>query len=374
MYAAALLGLAACDRPAPPRTDPFGVAAPPTAIEPVATDEPLPLLSAPLDEAPPHLVLVTLDGVRWEDVFAGTARAPDPPKKPPRAQEQIAFPNLHRLVSERGAAFGGAGCPHDVRVSGPSNFSLPGYMEIFGGRQSPTCIWNDCPKTTTPTLVDDVRAKTSAHEVAVFASWSTYARAVAKDTRSITLSAGAEPGAAKSATDPELAKLLAAGAEAGPFPGLWDYRPDVHTARIALHYLEVSRPRLLVVGLGDADEQAHRGDIDAYYRALRAEDAFLQELDATLARMGSTGRRTTVIVTTDHGRAHTIREHGPAFAEAARVWVAAWNGAIVRRGVACAASPLRLAHVASAARTILELERDADGGPLTTELLGGPSF
>jgi hypothetical protein len=310
------------------------------------------------------VVLVTLDGVRWEDAFAGTAHGPD------LAKRGVVMPNLHRIVGERGAAFGGSGCAFDMRVSGPTNLSLPGYMEIFSGRASTTCLANDCPRTTNPTLLDDVRAKTSARDVAVFSSWSPYGRAASRAPKSLTSSLGGEMGTvAKTKVDATLEKLLEAGAAAGPFPGWMDYRPDAHTARAALRYLEIAAPRLLVVGLGDADEHAHRGDVDGYYRAVRAADDFLLSVDATLERMGEAGRRTTVIVTTDHGRARTIRDHGPGLAESARVWAAAWNGAIVRRGVTCSTQPLRLAHVAPAVRAILEL--DADGGALGTELLGG---
>ena len=347
-----------------------------TSIAPITQDvaEAAPLVSPapPLVTDPPRLVIVTLDGVRWQDVFAGTPHAADAPKRSvtSRATDTAPFKNLQRIVAERGAAFGGQGCPHDVRVAGPSNISLPGYMEIFSGKASNSCMSNECPRTGSTTLLDDAVKATRGRDVAVFSSWSPYGRAAAKDPNAMAMSVGGERGSVpKHVDDAKLIGLLDEGAKAPPFPGVADYRPDAFTAKAALRYLEVAEPRVLVVGLGDADEQAHRANYDGYYRALADADGFLGELDRTLERMGPKGRGTTVIVTTDHGRSQAMRDHGPFYRESARVWVAAWNGSVIHRGVTCATQPLRLGHIAPAAKAVLGL--GGDGGPLAVELLGG---
>lgn len=347
-----------------------------TTIAPISQDvaEAAPLVSPapPLVTDPPRLVIVTLDGVRWQDVFAGTPHAADTPKRSvaSRATDTAPFKNLQRIVAERGAAFGGHGCPHDVRVAGPSNISLPGYMEIFSGKASNSCMSNECPRTGSTTLLDDAAKATRGRDVAVFSSWSPYGRAATKDPNAMAMSVGGERGSVpKHVDDAKLIGLLDEGAKAPPFPGVADYRPDAFTAKAALRYLEVAEPRVLVVGLGDADEQAHRANYDGYYRALADADGFLGELDRTLERMGPKGRGTTVIVTTDHGRSQAMRDHGPFYRESARVWVAAWNGSVIHRGVTCAAQPLRLGHIAPAAKAVLGL--GGDGGPLAVELLGG---
>jgi hypothetical protein len=84
--------------------------------------------------------------------------------------------------------------------------------------------------------------------------------------------------------------------------------------------------------------------------------------------MGEDGARTSVIVTTDHGRAHNFRGHGASFPESQRVFVAAFGDSIAHRGVTCPSSPLRLAHIAGAMRELLAL--DGDRGPLATEIVG----
>jgi Metalloenzyme superfamily len=325
----------------------------PTAevLPPSSASEPAALPSAS------RVVLVTIDGVRWEDVFDASSLEP-------------AMPNLQRLVGERGVALGGPDCEHDVRASGPNFVSLPGYLEIFTG--SPTaCTHNHCPPVETPTVIDEARGAAARDgDVAVFSSWGKYAHAAARDRRAIVLSAGAHGigiGAAKE--DAKLRSWLEAGSNHAGYPGSGDYRPDVHTARIALRYLETQAPRLLVIGLGDADEYAHRGDVAGYRRSIRRADDVLAELDRTLARMGGEGAETAVVVTTDHGRARSLRGHGASFPESQRVFVAAFGAGVARRGVACASEPLRLAHLAGAVRSLLALETDAERGPLADEIV-----
>jgi hypothetical protein len=298
-----------------------------------------------------RVVLVTIDGVRWEDV--------GPPM----------MPNLNRLVRERGVMLGGAGCENDVRASGPNFVSLPGYLEMFTGQVS-GCMHNGCAAVDKDTVLDEVRsAAHRAGDVAVFSSWGRYANAVARDRGSIVLSAGARGTSIRAAKDDaKLRDMLDYGLAHSGYPGWGDYRPDVHTARIALRYLETMSPRLLVVGLGDTDEHAHRGDFVGYRRALRRADDFISDLDQTLARMGEDGERTAVLVTTDHGRAKSLRSHGAAFPESQRVFVAAFGAGIAHRGVACATEPLRLAHVAPAMRALLADSDAVQGGPLAAEL------
>jgi hypothetical protein len=343
----------------------------PPDVPPPPAEEPPPG-AAPRLPAPSRVVLVTLDGVRWEDVFESGLESGHGSERERGSETQM--PNLQRFVRERGVALGGPGCEHDMRASGPNFVSLPGYLEMFTGKAT-ACTHNGCPPVQTNTVVDDARAVANRPgDIAVFASWSTYAYAVAHDRRSIVLSAGARsptstaPAALRAKNDAKLRYLLETGAANSGYPGHGDYRPDEHTARIALHYLETVGPRLLVVGLGDADEHAHRGDIPSYRRAVRRADTFLADLDHALGRMGEDGKQTAVLVTTDHGRSHSLRGHGALYPESQRVFVAAFGAGIAHRGVSCAAEPLRLAHLAGAVRSLLAMESEGEDGPLVAEL------
>src|SRR5690349_7622019 len=92
-----------------------------------------------------HVVLVTIDGVRWQEIFVGTEGA--------RARQSLTAaqltPTLHALAA-RGVALGMPGTPPFV-ASGPNFVSLPGYREIVGARAG--CLTNECGHVDEPTLL-----------------------------------------------------------------------------------------------------------------------------------------------------------------------------------------------------------------------------
>jgi hypothetical protein len=285
-----------------------------------------------VDRAESAVVLVVLDGVRWQEVFRGADRAIAELRGYDVSRwttPEALMPNVHAFAATRGTIVGAPGRGEDIAASGPNFVSLPAYIEIFSGRAAPTCADNRCPPSLAPTIVDVARDAFGANEdVAVFASWPNIARAAAADTARVVLSTGRHTieNAAVLRADDVTAQALAHGADASAWPGTGDYRPDAWTARIALGYLEARRPRFLFVSLGDTDEYAHRNDYRGYLEALRAADAFLGQVLAALHRMGERGRRTTVVLTTDHGRAYGFQDHGRDFPESARVWLVAGGG------------------------------------------------
>jgi hypothetical protein len=325
-----------------------GAAPPPPPPAPsLATTPPLPTERAGQERAESAVVLVVLDGVRWQDVFG-------------RAE----MPALRRFIDTRAVAIGAPGSGAEITATGPQFISLPGYLEIFAGRPDPRCASNACARTPERTVADDVVESAGEGEAAVVTSWPNIARAASAHPERLVLSAGRRLVAHAEAlrADAETAALLDQGAGARPFPGEGDYRPDAWTARLALRVLETARPRFLFVGLGDGDEYAHRSEYGRYLDALRAADAFLGRLLETLGAMGARGRHTTVILTADHGRARDFRDHGPRFPESGRVWLVAGGGDVPGHGLVAASRRHTLSDVAPTVRALLGIP--GDGAPI----------
>jgi hypothetical protein len=342
------------------------------AREPVAPR----VLGAAQEEEPDHdaaVVLVVLDGVRWQEVFVGA----DPHLAGAAAPSAEALmPHLHALVADRGTAVGAPGHGPAITASGPNFVSLPGYTEILGGRRSHACLDNDCAATRQPTVFDQAAAARPG-EVAFFTSWERLDRAASATPQSLVLSTGRTRvwQGQELASDPEMHEWLDRGAAADPTPGWGEFRPDRFTSALALKYLERRRPKLMFLGLGEPDEYAHRGDYAGYLGSLRASDAVLGDLVATLARMGDRGAHTTVLVTTDHGRGRDWRHHGHEFPESGRVWLVATGASIGARGLLAATRKHHLADVAPTIRQLLGLAPDAaaSAGAPIDELFGaGP--
>ncbi len=154
--------------------------------------------------------------------------------------------------------------------------------------------------------------------------------------------------------------LLEEGMRVGSAPGGGDFRPDRLTAEIALRYLERAAPRFLFVGLGEPDEYAHQGQLPWLLSrvASAAADHALAGLVETLGRMGERGRRTSIFVTTDHGRSSAFRDHGGYAPESGRVWLVASGGGIPETGPMRSFEPHRLADIAPTMRALMGLPAD----------------
>lgn len=334
-----------------------------TSTPPVISDD---LATTSTDTVPRdgRVIVVTLDGVRWQDVFEGSDRTfGGEPTSPPEAL----MPRAHQLVATRGMALGATrdGCG-TVHTAGASNVSLPGYIEIFTGHPS-RCLDNNCdgPAET----VFDEAARAGAAGVASIGSWEVLTKSVTGGGTGVFTSTGRNWPEAAPATG-RLGELVAVGQSADPYPGHGEYRPDAATAAIALEYYRVAKPALFHVGLGDTDEYGHRNEYASYLTALRRADDLIGDLADLLDTMGDEGRKTTVFVTPDHGRNSDFRDHGVFRPESARTFLLAFGGGIPVRGVACPARDITLADIAPTVRVLMGLPRDtADGHGRAIELV-----
>jgi hypothetical protein len=291
------------------------------------------------------VIVVVLDGARWQDVLVGV----DPSLGTLAPSEVVPaerlMPTLHAMMS-RGIVVGEPERGEPMQASGPNFISLPGYNEIFSGRTPAWCADNDCLPTQQTTIVDEVRARRG--QAGVFSSWAPIARAAARSPGDVVLSTG--------------------------MPGTEEFRPDHDTAVAGLAYLVRKEPQFLFLGLGEPDEFAHQGDYRGYLGSLQRADAILADLQLTLASMGDRGRRTSVFVTCDHGRGLDFRNHGAAWPESARVWLVAAGGSIPARGAVVSKTGHRLRDIAPSIRVLLGLPPDPSpdaGQPLLALLPRG---
>jgi hypothetical protein len=332
-------------------------------------------------EQPVAIVIVTLDGVRWQEVFAGV----DPALAAAHGvgAEQVLparqlLPNLYAIIDGHGAALGAPGYGAPIRASGPNFLSLPGYAELFSGRTVTGCGDNQCRGVSAHTIIEELSAGMHAGEVAAVTSWPEIAKVTSYAGANAAVSSGRHGGSHREAFagDAESARLLALGENAPHVLGDPDFRPDSLTAEIALHHLKAHSPRFLFLGLGEPDEFGHMNDYAGYLGALRRADARLGEIDAALQRLAERGTRTALFVTADHGRADSFVNHGEAYPESARVWLVAAGSALSSRGFVAAPSERRLADIAPTVREIAHLPRDTDGaaGVPLVELLGAAAL
>lgn len=321
---------------------------------------------------PPRVVLITIDGVRWQDIYQGTdpALLAASGGGAPAASAAELTPNIHELI-RRGTALGAPGHGEAFSSSGPNFVSLPGYREILSGKPA-SCQENDCSDPPTFTLLDGFEEKFPADRVAAFSSWTNIEDAAASAESRAIVSAGRTGGVTRDALsfDPALNAMLDEGAAGSSDPVGGDYRTDANTSRLALSYLSSHSPAFMFVSLGDTDEYAHHGDYGNYLAALRRADAFIGEVirDADAAR--ARGVETMILVTADHGRADDFSHHGRDYPESARNWLVAAGGPVPQSGYVSLASPRALRDIAPTIAAVagVRLEMSDSSGSVLREL------
>jgi hypothetical protein len=274
---------------------------------------------------------------------------------------------LHEVLIAHGVALGAPGHGPEMRATGPNYVSLPGYTEILTGRTATRCRDNACSRVEEPTFADELAARARPNpwdETAVIASWECLERAASSGSGDVVVSAGRHGGRRLDwlRSDDGESVLLDEASRASSYPGEADFRPDRLTADIALRYLVTRAPRFLFVGLGEPDEYAHQDNYRGYLESLRAADRSLGRLVAALSSLGERGKRTSIFVTTDHGRSNAFRDHGGFAPESGRVWLVASGSGVAGAGLVRSSEPHRLADVAPTMRALLGVPADTREG------------
>ena len=265
-------------------------------------------------KAADNVVLVTLDGLRWQEVFSGADKNlidntdfvadTDELKalfwRDDQAQRtQALMPFFSETLAKQGVLIGDRTQGSFMSVSNPWYFSYPGYSEILTGIVDENIDSNDKVPNPNKTILESLNSQPEFKDkTALFGSWDVFPYIVNRERSGVFVNAGFESfDAVKSA---EVTLLNQMQSE---IPSPWhNVRLDSFTYRFAKQYLLNKQPRLLVISLGETDDFAHNGKYDAYLKSAKQSDAFIRDLWQTIQQTPGYKDNTTMIITTDHGR------------------------------------------------------------------------
>lgn len=232
-----------------------------------------------------NVVLVAMDGVRWQDVFG--------------AGRETLMPFLWSTVAKEGQLFGNRALGSNMRVTNRRNFSYPGYQEMLAGYADPRIDNNRYGPNPNVTVLEWLNRQPELRgRVAAFANWIVFDHILARRSKDMFVRAGGPNGE--------------------------EITPDSAMHALALRHLQDHRPRVLFVGYGETDHWAHSGQEAKYHAALRDADRFIAALWHTLQSMAEYRGVTTLIVTTDHGRGRgaSWSSHGWRTRGSGETWLA----------------------------------------------------
>jgi hypothetical protein len=305
---------------------------------------------APAADRPRHVVLVTLDGARTEELFggldpvalasttkdgtiAGTGAYRKYYAETPEARRQKLMPFVWQtLLRDAGSIGGNRARGSAFGVANMKRFSYPGYAELLTGAPHDADITsNDNRRYPFPTVLEFLASRWSKPSaVAVFGSWETFRWISAHEDGAVTVNAGYD---AFQSPDPRVQALNDAQFDATtPWTSA---RHDAFTFRFAMDYLQRERPRALYIAFDETDDFAHDRNYERVLDALHRIDGYLRELHTWVQADPEYRDTTSLVVTVDHGRGHGADDwskHGDDVVGANETWLIAAGPEWPRRG------------------------------------------
>jgi hypothetical protein len=268
------------------------------------------------DRQTQNLLLVTTDGLRWQEVFRGADEELIDKAKggvvnvsklrekywAETAVERRAklMPWLWSEVAQRGQLFGNRDKGSEVNVSNGQNFSYPGYDELLAGYADERILSNKAIPNANVTVLEWLHGRAPFRgKVAAYLAWEVIAWTLngARAGFPIWTSTGAVPPRTRQPSHPAIERLRDATTQ------IWTeehFDSFVHAA--AREHWQQGQSRVLYISYGETDEWGHGKRYDHYLDAVARLDAWLRELwESTQARPEYRGS-TTLLFTTDHGR------------------------------------------------------------------------
>ena len=317
-------------------------------------------LGMPKSFAAENIVLITFDGLRWQEVFNGIDRriathkdfSPQSEiimrrfwRSSPQERAKLLLPFMHDIMFKEGTYIGDRKSGSCAEVTNQRNFSYPGYSEILTGVVNETINSNDKFPNPEQTFLELLNGNEKyLGKSAAFASWDVFpsifnVNRSGLHVNAFSLQKDSEP-------EDQFEEFLTQLQNRIPTP--WStVRHDAFTHYYALSYLQRVRPKVLFISYGETDDFAHDGKYDQYILAANRTDSFIQEIWDTIQTTEGYRDNTVLFVSVDHGRGElpleTWRYHGEEIAGSEAVWIAAMgpnisNSGLINTGSECVGS------------------------------------
>lgn len=233
------------------------------------------------------------------------------------------MPFLWGTIARQGQIFGNPTRKAPSRITNGLKFSYPGYSEMFCGFADPRVTSNAKKDNPNLSVLEFLNGRPNFRgKVEAVCTWDVFPFIFRVRQSGLPVHAGWVPLKGDPLTDRErtvndMLEMM---------PRYWpDNCFDVFTMEAARSAITRRKPRVLFVGLGETDEWGHGRRYDLYLDAANKSDRFLAETWKMLQEIPQYKDKTTLIVTTDHGRGSTRvdwTDHGKGVPGAEMIWMA----------------------------------------------------
>jgi hypothetical protein len=322
----------------------------------------------------PKVILITLDGLRWQELFSGADEKLIGHKEyvddsielkklfwreSAKERREVLFPFVWSTIEKKGQIHGNRKMGSQMNLKNKHRFSYPGYNEILSGRVDDERInSNDKIPNPNKTVLEIINAEKDYHgKVAAFGSWDVFPFIINESRSEIPVNAGFELATGNELTSKE--KFLNKLQQETPSP--WGtVRLDVFTHNFAVEYMKRAHPKLVYISYGETDDFAHDGNYQAYLKSANTTDGFIEELWNFINNDPFYKGQTTFIISTDHGRGtepiDSWRSHGTNIMGSDQVWLIVFGRSIEPKGEISSPEQLYSNQIAASIAKLIGVE------------------
>lgn len=255
-----------------------------------------------------NIVIITLDGFRWQDMFRG-ADSGILNKRQFALQDSIALaskywandrderrqklmPFFWNTLIKDGQLYGNRDAGSYVNVTNRYWFSYPGYNEIFTGYGDTLVNSNDFGLNHNTNVLEFINEqKGFENKVKVFSSWRAFTRILNVERSKLNVTVGLT---------------------------------DTAEIAAAIDYMQNEKPKVVYISMTATDHEAHEKHYDNYLAAAHREDSLIAAVWNFIQHNRTYKNKTTLFITVDHGRGEGAKftTHNAKTPHANEIWFA----------------------------------------------------
>jgi hypothetical protein len=286
-----------------------------------------------------NVVLISIDGYRWQEIFKGADSALLKNKKyrsqdsaevykkfwanTEKERREKLMPFFWTTISKQGQLYGNRGLGNLVSLRNKYWFSYPGRSESLTGYYDEAINSNSYPNNPNENILEFVnKQKGYENKVVTFAGWAPVAKIVNRDRNHMPLINPFEKVTGNKLTE---AQVLANEVQ--------DYLPnyfgksvrwDMGTYALAKTYIAANHPKMVYIDFVDPDDLGHAGQYDYYLDAAVYLDAMIGNLWKAMQANPFYKNNTTFVICPDHGRGvgNKWTGHGTSAEHSNETWLA----------------------------------------------------
>ena len=314
-----------------------------------------------------NIFIITIDGLRWQEVFKGantallsnsmyvqdTALVKDLyADTSAELSRKKLMPFFWNIIAKKGQLYGNRDYDNKMNVSNFYKISYPGYNEILTGYADRRFIPNSKKNNRNINVLEYLNALDDYKgQVVAFASWNVFPYILNESRSNFSVNGGYE-----SLPEDNDSSNIIINSVQDSISNKSNTRYDMLTWLAAKEYINKHHPKIMMLGLGETDKFAHECKYDMYLQQITSIDNMIAELWYMVQTDPFYKDNTTFIITTDHGRgrkSNSWYKHHLFVKGSGEVWMALLGAGITSSGEIKTTQQIYLKQIAATVAMLL---------------------